>query len=76
MRDIQFSPHSTEKFAAGTENGTVQIWDKRRSDQTEHKFTGHRGPVYALDWHPEERSWIATACRDNEIKVMNKTILM
>lgn len=72
VRDIQFSPHINHYFAAGTENGNVQFWDMRRPDRTENQFTEHSGPVFALDWHPEYRLWIATASRDRTIKVSYK----
>lgn len=56
-------------FAAVQENGNVQLWDLRRTDKCERQFTGHSGPVFACDWHPEERRWLATAGRDKTIKV-------
>lgn len=30
VRDVKFSPHSSNTFAAVSENGTVQLWDIRR----------------------------------------------
>lgn len=30
VRDVKFSPHSTNTFAAVSENGTVQLWDIRK----------------------------------------------
>lgn len=30
VRDVKFSPHSTNLFSAVSENGTVQLWDIRR----------------------------------------------
>lgn len=47
----------------------VQLWDIRRPDKYERLITGHRGPVFALDWHPKDRHCIATASRDCTIKI-------
>ena len=29
----------------------------------------HNGPAFGLDWHPEEKQWLATCGRDKIIKV-------
>jgi WD40 repeat protein len=47
----------------------MQMWDMRRTDMYYHQFTAHNGPIFTLDWHPEERNWIATGGRDKFIKV-------
>lgn len=72
VRDVQFSPHLTHTFAAVSENGSVQLWDVRRTDKCQQQFTAHSGPVFACDWHPE-CSWLATASRDRTIKVWDLT---
>ena len=46
-----------------------QIWDLRKPDKCERQFTAHSGPIFALDWHPEDKHWLATAGRDKAIKV-------
>ena len=61
----------THIFVAGTENGNVQFWDMRKTDKYEKQYTGHRGPVFTLDWHPEMKTWLATGSRDRTIKVNN-----
>ena len=48
-----------------------QFWDYRRPDKVEKQFTAHGGPVFSIDWHPEERNWFATAGRDKMIKVFD-----
>lgn len=68
IRDVQFSPHQAHTFAAVSENGTVQVWDSRRSERCLQQFTAHSGPVFACDWHPDV-PWLATASRDKTIKV-------
>lgn len=68
IRDVQFSPHQTQTFAAVSENGNVQLWDLRKVDRCLSQFTAHSGPIFACDWHPE-MSWLATASRDKTIKV-------
>ncbi|KAK7793188.1 hypothetical protein R5R35_012832 [Gryllus longicercus] len=73
VRDVQFSPHQHNAFAAVSENGNVQLWDLRRSDRCYHQFTAHSGPVFACDWHPEV-PWIATASRDKTIKVWDLSV--
>lgn len=68
IRDVQFSPHQANTFAAVSENGNVQLWDVRRHERCLLQFTAHSGPVFACDWHPEMH-WLATASRDKTIKV-------
>ncbi|XP_060803577.1 GATOR complex protein WDR24 [Amyelois transitella] len=68
IRDVQFSPHQSNTFAAVSENGSVQLWDVRRHERCLQQFTAHSGPVFACDWHPD-MPWLATASRDKTIKV-------
>lgn len=69
VRDVQFNPHQQHTFAAVTENGTVQLWDLRKHDKCNKQFTGHSGPIFTCDWHPEVKTWLATAGRDRAVKV-------
>ena len=41
----------------------------RKGDKSEKLFTAHNEPVFAIDWHPEDKNWLATAGRDKMIKV-------
>ncbi|KAK3886466.1 hypothetical protein Pcinc_009337 [Petrolisthes cinctipes] len=68
VRDVKFNPHHPITFCAVSENGNVQIWDMRRPDRVEKQYTAHGGPIFALDWHPDIRHWLATAGRDKTIK--------
>ncbi|CAG9761034.1 unnamed protein product [Ceutorhynchus assimilis] len=72
VRDVQFCPHNSYVFSAVSENGSVQLWDVRKPDKSQHQFTAHSGPVFACDWHPEA-TWLATASRDKTIKVWEMT---
>jgi len=69
VRDVQFSPHLYFTFAAAIENGNVQIWDMRNPHRCERHVTAHNGPTFSIDWHPDDRNWIASAGRDKFIKV-------
>lgn len=69
IRDIQFSPHQIFMFAAATDNGYVQFWDYRRNDRVLLQELVHQEIVFSLDWHPEERHWLATSGRDKTIKI-------
>lgn len=69
VRDVEFNPLQNPMFAAVQENGNVQLWDLRKTDRCQMQFTAHSGPVFACDWHPEDRRWLATAGRDKTIKV-------
>ena len=71
IRDVQFNPFDRNTFAAACESGGVQLWDLRKPDHAFFQFTGHYGPVFSLDWHPEDRSWLGTGGRDKKIKVWN-----
>lgn len=69
VRDVQFNVRDHFTFAASFENGNVQLWDIRRPDRCERMFTAHNGPVFCCDWHPDDRSWLATGGRDKMVKV-------
>ena len=69
VRDVQWSPHNRHAFAAGLENGMTQIFDVRQAKRHLALFQAHQGPVYAVEWHPEERGVLATGGRDRAIKV-------
>ncbi|XP_043926547.1 GATOR complex protein WDR24 [Protopterus annectens] len=69
VRDVQFNIRDHFIFAASFENGNVQLWDIRRPDRCERMFTAHNGPVFCCDWHPDDRSWLATGGRDKMVKV-------
>ncbi|KAK6165695.1 hypothetical protein SNE40_022574 [Patella caerulea] len=76
VRDIQFCPHIGSgyfMFAAAYDNGNIQLWDMRRQDRCIKQFPAHTGPAFSLDWHPEEKDWLATAGRDKMIKVWDTT---
>lgn len=71
IRDVQFSPFERNLFAAACESGSIELWDLRKPDHFLLQFTGHSGPVFSIDWHPEDRSWLGTGGRDKTIKVWN-----
>ena len=71
-RDVAFCPHGNGHiFAAGMENGQIQLWDVRRPDKYEKKWPAHSDHIFAVDWHPESRYTLASAGRDKQIKVWN-----
>lgn len=74
VRDVQFSPHNPYTFSAVSDNGSVQLWDIRKTEKCILQYTAHSGPVFACDWHPETL-WLATASRDKTIKVSIKSII-
>jgi len=45
------------------------LWDSRQPNYPINSFMGHNGPTFAIDWHHEERNWVASAGRDKMIKV-------
>ncbi len=40
----------------------------RNNSRSLKQFTAHSGPAFSLDWHPEEKFWLATSGRDKTIK--------
>ena len=46
-----------------------QLWDSRQTSSPINQYMGHNGPTFAIDWHPEERNWVASAGRDTMVKV-------
>ena len=76
VRDVSFCPHGNgHLFAAGLENGSIQLWDVRRPDRYEKKLSAHTDHIFAVDWHPESRYTLASAGRDKQIKVWNTSDL-
>ena len=71
IRDVQFSPFDRNLFAAARESGNIELWDLRKPEHFLLQFAGHFGPVFSIDWHPEDRSWLGTGGRDKTIKVWN-----
>ncbi|KAK3108630.1 hypothetical protein FSP39_012068, partial [Pinctada imbricata] len=73
IRDVQWCPPRFNDFffASADESGGLQMWDMRRPDRAEKQITAHSGPIFTLDYHPEDRNWLATAGRDKMIKVWN-----
>lgn len=55
----------------------LQMWDMRRPDRPEKQITAaHNGPVFTIDWHPDERNLFATGGRDKTIKVKHSLYLL
>lgn len=50
--------------------GDHQVWDIRKPNAFERRFTAHEGLVMTICWHPEEKSIIASGGRDRLIKVL------
>lgn len=69
VRDVQFSPFQSFIFAAGLENGAVQIWDSRKNAAPMNQINLHQGLVLTLMWHPSDRNLIASGGRDRVIQV-------
>ena len=69
VRDVEWNPHKDNQIAAVSENGQVQLWDIRRCDRAEIKWSAHADHIYTCEWHPEQRNVLATAGRDKCIKV-------
>lgn len=69
IRDVQFNPFDGLTFATACENGNIQLWDNRQTSSPFIQQVGHNGPAFAIDWHPEEKNWVASAGRDKLIKV-------
>ncbi|XP_068715424.1 GATOR2 complex protein WDR24-like isoform X3 [Montipora capricornis] len=69
IRDVQFNPFDGQTFAAACENGNIQLWDSRQTGSPIIQYMGHNGPTFAVDWHPEEKNWVASAGRDTMVKV-------
>lgn len=65
----QFNPFYPNYFGAAFDNGTIQVWDMRKANVCERNILAHQGLVNCIDWHPEDRSLIASGGRDRLIKV-------
>ena len=69
VRDVQWNPHKEYTVAAVSENGQVQLWDIRKCDRAESRWSAHPDHIYTCEWHPESKNILATAGRDKSIKV-------
>ena len=49
----------------------LKLWDTRMPNSPLNYYMGHNGPTFAIDWHPEEKTWVASAGRDKMVKVMS-----
>lgn len=49
----------------------LKLWDTRMPNSPSNHYMGHNGPTFAIDWHPEEKNWVASAGRDKMVKVMS-----
>ena len=49
------------------------MWDCRKTSSCVWDFTAHSGPVFALNFHPENKNILASAGRDRLIKVGSYT---
>ena len=71
VTDIQFNPSLSmnHQFASGSENGYAFTWDMRKPNKYERRFKPQVNGGVHLDWHPDEKFWLATASRDRQICV-------
>lgn len=71
VRCVQFCPHEYFQFGASFDNGSVQVWDYRNTNTCMMQFIAHKGSVYTIEWHPDqkEKQRLATGGRDNMIKI-------
>ena len=69
VRDIEWNPHVDNQIAAVSENGQVQLWDIRRYNVPELKWSAHTDHIYTCDWNPDQKYVLATAGRDKCIKI-------
>ena len=74
IRDIQFHPTDKNIFCAASESGYVLLWDMRRPDHLYNQFAAHNGPVFTLNWHPEDYYRMATGGRDKTIKIWDTQV--
>lgn len=68
-RSMLFSPHEGHTVAGAFDNGSVQVWDTRKTRSARNHFAAHHGYVITLDWHPKRLGVLATGGRDGQIKV-------
>ncbi len=68
-RFVQFDPNHEHIVAAGFENGSVIVWDRRVGDQHLVKIAAHLNSVQAISWNSKKEWQLATGGRDSTIKV-------
>lgn len=61
IRDLQFNPHEPHHLAVAFETGYIHLWDMRSLHNPCARINAHTGYVLSIDWHPTQRSWMASA---------------
>ncbi|CAF0779751.1 unnamed protein product [Brachionus calyciflorus] len=72
VTDLQInpSPSLSNQLVSGSESGYVYFWDTRMANKYEKRYGPFRGIVH-IDWHPEEKNWLAVARVDRQISVLD-----
>ena len=69
-RDIQFNPFHTDIFAEVSDNGTLQIWDRRMQNKPLlMKPKAHDGAIMTVTWSPCWEWVLATGSKDRTIRL-------
>jgi WD40 repeat protein len=69
VRDVAFSPSFRHYFATAHDNGRMQVWDMRNNSHPRIDLPAHTKLAHSLDWHPQDSQTIATASRDQTVRV-------
>jgi WD40 repeat protein len=67
-----FDPHNDFRFAAGSSDGRVQIFDTRITNKSVSSYCAHGiQETFFIDWHPAERGILLSGGQDQKIKAYN-----
>mmetsp|Transcript_15813 Transcript_15813/g.50406 ORF Transcript_15813/g.50406 Transcript_15813/m.50406 type:complete len:532 (+) Transcript_15813:107-1702(+) len=60
--------------ASGSDDGSIKVWDLRKLKSKEKNepvghFRWHTGPIYSLEWHPQDDTVLVAAGGDNQVSV-------
>lgn len=69
---MQINPTYSDYFAAGLENGMIQLWDLRKpTGGYIRRIVAHDRLVLSVRWHPQDPNRLASGGRDGAIHVWN-----
>eukprot|EP00347_Sterkiella_histriomuscorum_P009013 403342863 len=69
VNQVQFNPKRQYQFAAAQGDGTIDLWDLRKTNAPFFSFLSHLKPTYCLDWHPDLEDILMSGSGDKYAKI-------